>query len=185
MGAWHRYRPGPQERLSDMNVRNTSSAIQVVHESTELPVGYDDFTTRFEAILGRFDPSVEPLVVSNLDAARERIGKMAGEQGLMIFGTQDHGALLAIAGTPRKAKRYHIGNPLIALQMTQHDIRAGLYAPLTVLVYETGPSTVRVEFDRPSSLFGQFENPAVTRVATELDKKLSTAIETAAHLANR
>jgi hypothetical protein len=66
------------------------------------------------------------------------------------------------------------------LQMTQHDIRAGLYAPLTVLVYETGPSTVRVEFDRPSSLFGQFENPAATRVATELDTKLCKAIETAA-----
>jgi uncharacterized protein (DUF302 family) len=101
-------------------------------------------------------------------------------RGLMIFGAQDHGALLAIAGTPRKAKRYHIGNPLIALQMTQHDIRAGLYAPLTVLVYEMGPSTVRVEFDRPSSLFGQFENPAATRVATELDTKLCKAIETAA-----
>lgn len=167
-----------------MTAQHTSTAIQVVHESIELPVGYDDFIRRFEAILGRFDPAVEPLVVNDPDAAAERIGKMAGEQGLMIFATQDHGALLAIAGTPRKAKRYHIGNPLIALQMTQHDIRAGLYAPLTVLVYETGPSTVRAEFDRPSSLFGQFDNPAVTRVATELDTKLRKAIETAAHLAN-
>jgi uncharacterized protein (DUF302 family) len=173
-----------QERQSEMKAQNTSAAIQVVHEGIELPVGFDDFITRFEAILGRFDPSVEPLVVSNPHAAKERIGKMAGEQGLMIFGMQDHGALLAIAGTPGKAKRYHIGNPLIALQMTQHDIRAGLYAPLTVIVYETGPSTVRAEFDRPSSLFGQFENPAVTRVATELDTKLRKAIEAAAPHAN-
>jgi uncharacterized protein (DUF302 family) len=167
-----------------MKAQNTSTAIQVVHESIELPVGFDDFIARFEAILGRFDQSVEPLVVSNPQAAKERISKMAGEQGLMIFGMQDHGALPAIAGTPRRAKRYHIGNPLIALQMTQHDIRAGLYAPLTVLVYETGPSTVRAEFDRPSSLFGQFENPAVTRVATELDTKLRKAIEAAAPHAN-
>ena len=64
--------------------------------------------------------------------------------------------------------------------MTQHDIRAGLYAPLTVFVYETGPDTVRVEFDRPSSLFGQFGAPSVTEVAVGPDAKLSALLEKAA-----
>jgi uncharacterized protein (DUF302 family) len=80
----------------------------------------------------------------------------------------------------RKAKRYHVGNPLIAFQMTQHDLRAGLYAPLTMFVYATGPATVRVEFDRPSSLFGQFGNPTITEVAVGLDAKLNALIEKAA-----
>ena len=44
----------------------------------------------------------------------------------------------AIAGQKRKAVQYVVGNPLFALQMTQHDIRAGLYAPLRVLIYEDG-----------------------------------------------
>ena len=64
--------------------------------------------------------------------------------------------------------------------MTEHDIRAGLYAPLTILVYETGPDAVRVEFDRPSSLFGQFADPSVTEVAVGLDAKLSALIGKAA-----
>jgi len=64
--------------------------------------------------------------------------------------------------------------------MTQHDLRAGLYAPLTMFVYETGPAAVRVEFDRPSSLFGQFGNPTVTEVAVGLDAKLNALIEKAA-----
>jgi|SRR5712692_9985816 len=66
----------------------------------------------------------------------------------------------------------------------RHDIRAGLYAPLTLLIYEKGPSTVLAEYDLPSSVFGQFDNPAVTSVATELDTKLRKAIEAAARLAN-
>jgi uncharacterized protein (DUF302 family) len=155
--------------------------IKVLHEATDLPIAYDAFTARLEELLGRFEPAVaERLLAEDPSAAAARIGAMAGEEGLMLFGTQDHGGLFALGGKARKAKRYHIGNPLIAFQMTQHDIRAGLYAPLTVLVYETGPEAVRVEFDRPSSLFGQFGNQTVTEVALGLDAKLRALIEKAA-----
>ena len=51
---------------------------------------------------------------------------------------------------------------LIKGAMTRHDIRAALYAPLRVLVYEADDRSTRIEFDQPSSLFGQFNNPAVT-----------------------
>ena len=101
-------------------------------------------------MLGRFDPTVEPELTVDPSAARARINAMAGEAGLMMFDRQNHGALLALVGKKAKAKRYFVGNPLIAIQMTQHDIRAGLYAPLSVLVYEIGPTQTRVEFDRPS-----------------------------------
>jgi hypothetical protein len=47
--------------------------------------------------------------------------------------------------------------------------------------YEIAPATVRVEFDRPSSLFGQFGNQAVTDVALGLDVKLNALIEKASH----
>jgi uncharacterized protein (DUF302 family) len=65
----------------------------------------------------------------------------------------------------------------VAIQMTRHDIRAGLYVPLTVLVYEVSENTVRVEFDQPSSLLGQFQNADVDKVAKELDVKLEKVIE--------
>jgi uncharacterized protein (DUF302 family) len=129
-------------------------------------------------LLGRFEPTVEPELTVDPSAARARINAMAGEAGLMMFDRQNHGALLALVGKKAKAKRYFVGNPLIAIQMTQHDIRAGLYAPLSVLVYEIGPTQTRVEFDRPSSLFGQFEKTAVTEVALGLDAKLMTVTRT-------
>ena len=71
---------------------------------------------------------------------------------------------------------YVVGNPLFALQMTQHDIRASLYAPLRVLLYENGEGKTCVEYDRPSSLFGQFGNASVTEVATMLDRKLEQLV---------
>jgi uncharacterized protein (DUF302 family) len=159
----------------------SQTKISVVHETIDLPVPYSAFTARLERLLGRFDPEVAARVLSeDPTAAAARIGAMAGDQGLMLFGTQDHGGLFALRGEARRAKRYHVGNPLIAFQMTQHDIRAGLYAPLTMFVYETGPAAVRVEFDRPSSLFGQFGDKAVTDVAVSLDAKLNALIEKAA-----
>jgi uncharacterized protein (DUF302 family) len=107
---------------------------------------------------------------------------MEGEQNLMIFSSQDHGQLLLLAGQRKKAMRYIVGNPRVAMQMTQHDIRAALYVPLSVLFYEVGENTVRAEFDRPSSLLGQFNNQKVTEVAIDLDVKLAKVIEKAAEL---
>jgi uncharacterized protein (DUF302 family) len=84
-----------------------------------------------------------------------------------------------VLGSPKKAKQYVVGNPLIAMTMTRHDIRAALYAPLRVLVYEAEDRTTRVEFDQPSSLFGQFDHPEVMSVGLSLDKKLANLIRKA------
>ena len=72
--------------------------------------------------------------------------------------------------------QYLVGNPLFAMQMTQHDIRAGLYAPLRVFIYENEDGKTSVEYDKPSSLFGQFGNAKVTEVATMLDRKLEQLV---------
>jgi uncharacterized protein (DUF302 family) len=104
---------------------------------------------------------------------------MAGPSGFMLFATHNHGALLRLAGQKRKATQYVVGNPLFALQMTQHDIRASLYAPLRVLIYEDGEGKTCVEYDRPSSLFGQFGNAAIAPVASMLDRKLEDLVKTA------
>jgi hypothetical protein len=60
--------------------------------------------------------------------------------------------------------------------MTQHDIRASLYARLRVLIYENEDGKTCVEYDQPSSLFGQFGKAKVTEVATRLDRKLEQLV---------
>jgi hypothetical protein len=73
---------------------------------------------------------------------------------LSIFNSRVHGGLLQIAGQPRKAVQYDIGNPLTASRMSQHQLPASLYAPLRVVLYENEAGCATFEYDRPSSLFG-------------------------------
>ena len=147
-----------------------------VRRTTDKPFG--DVTTAFERQLGRFEPGVYQALAAGGDAegARARIEAMAGPSGFMLFATHNHGALLRLAGQKRKAVQYVVGNPLFALQMTQHDIRAGLYAPLRVLVYEDEQGRTCLEYDKPSSLFGQFGDDRIAPTAVVLGRKLEALV---------
>ncbi len=72
--------------------------------------------------------------------------------------------------------QYVVGNPLFAFQMTQHDIRASLYAPLRFLIYEDEKGKTCVEYDTPSSLFGQFGNDRISPTTALLDTKLEALV---------
>lgn len=161
----------------------TFENIVVSHGSGTLRAPFDAFKQALESLAGRFEADVAR------DAAPAdvytTIEKMQGEEGLMIFGMQNHGALFVMKGQERKAIRYHIGNPLIAFSMTQHDIRAALYAPLTVLIYELDADTIAVEFDLPSTQFGQFGVPEIAEVGFQLDGKLQRLLNKAAAQANQ
>ena len=158
-----------------------TTRISVDHVRRATEKHFDEVTRAFERQLGRFEPGVYQALAAGGDAegARAKIEAMAGPSGFMLFGTQDHGSLLRLAGQQRKAIQYVVGNPLFALQMTQHDIRAGLYAPLRVLVYEDGQGKTCVEYDRPSSLFGQFGDDRISPTAAMLDKKLEALVASA------
>jgi uncharacterized protein (DUF302 family) len=150
--------------------------IEHIHVETEKPFG--EVTAALEARMGKFDPAVYEQLRSGADpeAVRTRLEAMAGPSGFMLFRTSDHGALLRLAGQTKKAIQYLLGNPLFAIRMTRYDIRAGLYAPLRVLLYENEEGKTCVEYDRPSSLFGQFGNAKVTEVAAMLDHKLEQLV---------
>lgn len=66
--------------------------------------------------------------------------------------------------------QYLLGNPLFAVEMTRYAIGAALYAPLRVLIYETEEGQTCVEYDLPSSLFGQFGDEHVDQMAELLHK---------------
>ena len=153
--------------------------IELRHESLKMSLDFDRYTRNLEASLGRFDDSLYEGIETAPGMVRERIEKAAGEPGLMIFTIWDHGRLLNLYEAPKKAKQYVIGNPLIAVEMTRHDLRAGLYAPLRIFVYETEDGSTQVEYDLPSSLFGQFGDPEVTEVARSLDVKLANVLKKA------
>ena len=155
------------------------NSIKVSHQCVQLKNNYDDFTKKLESVLKHLDSGYANNILDNPKAVEKHLNDLAGETGLMLFGIQHHGDLLSIYGKPRKAKQYVIGNPLVAIQMTQHDIRASLYAPLRIIVYEGVDKYSYVEYDLPSSLFGQFGNEKILEVAKGLDEKLLKAIKLA------
>ena len=137
---------------------------------------FAEVSMAFERQLGRFEPAV--LESSSPTEVRTRLEAMAGTSGFMLFGTFDHGALLTLFGEPRKAIQYVVGNPLFAMQMTRWKLGAGLHAPLRVLISEDGKDTA-VEYDTATSLFGQFEDAEVAKVAAMLDQKLEALVAAA------
>ena len=147
-------------------------SVVVTHRQIVLQNTYDAFTTKLESTIKFLDVEYAKDVLSEPGKVQSYLKSLEGSTGLILFNIQNHGALLNMYGKSRKAKQYVIGNPLIAIQMTIHDIRASLYAPLRMIVYEDENKQAFVEYDLPSSLFGQFGNNEVLQVAMGLDAKL-------------
>jgi uncharacterized protein (DUF302 family) len=168
-----------EQRRGEKEMSNNHITVDHVRRTTDKP--FEGVTTAFERQLGRFEPDVYKALAAggNAEGARAQIEGMAGPSGFMLFASHNHGALLRLAGQQRKAIQYVVGNPLFALQMTQHDIRASLYAPLRVLIYEDDEGKTCVEYDRPSSLFGQFGNDRISPTAAMLDNKLEALVAAA------
>jgi uncharacterized protein (DUF302 family) len=162
----------------------STKPVRVLHRSIAYQADFGRFTESLEKILGHIPPDVGEQFAGQPRLAEDRLKAAEGAQELMIFTVYDHGAALNIITAPRNAKQYLIGNPLTAIQMDQHDIRAALYAPLRVLVYEQTKGRTIVEYDQPSSLFGQFERADVTQVARSLDVKLERVLARAAELSH-
>jgi hypothetical protein len=60
------------------------------------------------------------------------------------------------------------------------DVRAALYAPIRVVLYENDAGHGVFEYDQPSTTFGQFGDEQVTAVARGLDSALTRALTKAA-----
>jgi hypothetical protein len=119
-------------RLSDRKQDLDGGKVMVEHVSVKSEKPFGEVCAAFEAQLGKFDSAIYEQLRTGADpeTVRPRLDGMVGPSGFMLFRTSDHGALLRLAGQNKKAIQYLVGNPLFAIQMTQHDIRAGLYAPL-------------------------------------------------------
>lgn len=102
---------------------------------------------------------------------------IAGELGLMILGTVPHGRFYRLLGDgPPRAQMFLIGNPLIALTMMRVHAEAGVYAPLRVMFSGDGPSRTVITYDRPSRMFGQWQEPVFQQTGQVLDQKMETLI---------
>jgi hypothetical protein len=155
----------------------TQHVLQIEHIRINSKKTFAQVAAALDGAVPQLDPAI-PKALANGEEQRAR--ELAGGSELFIFLKRDHGALLQITGQARKALQYEIGNPLTATRMTRHQIPAALYAPLRVVLYENAAGGATFEFDKPSTLFGQFSDEQVTAVGRELDIKLERALLRAA-----
>ena len=103
-----------------------------------------------------------------------------GESDFMLFLSIDHGKWLKVFGIQRKMVRMIFGNPLIALTMLRHDLTAGLFVPVEMLLMEneSGDGST-VIYDLPSSLMRIEQNPAMLEAAQVLDRKIQVLVSRA------
>jgi hypothetical protein len=155
-----------------------SKPITVEHVRITSRRPFQQVRAALEAGLPRLDPDILRLL-STADQAGVKKHEDHGPK-LFIFLDRDHGALLAIAGGARNAVQYEIGNPITASKMTRHDLGASLYAPLRVTLFEAEGGEAVFEYDKPSTLFGQFADAQIMEVALDLDRELEAALLKAA-----
>ena len=161
-----------------MSVSTSRETIEVSHVIIESAKPFAEVRASLEALIPPIDREIPVLLDDGVTDRLKQHLEAAPE--LSIFLSRDHGALLSLYGQARDAVQYEIGNPLTASTMTRYGLAAALYAPLRVVVYEKDDGGSRIEYDLPSSLFGQFGDERITEVARGLDVALGRALSAAA-----
>jgi uncharacterized protein (DUF302 family) len=156
----------------------TSQTIAVEHIRISSGRSFAEVRRRLEGTVPKLDTGIAEALRSG-DQRRAKDYEDSGPR-LSIFGERDHGALLQIAGSRRNAMQYEIGNPLTASKMTRHQLPAALYAPLRVVLFEDEEGKGILEYDKPSSFFGQYGDERVTEVGRYLDATLEAVLRNAA-----
>jgi len=158
----------------------TRTALPVEHIRIDTARSYEEVLAALEC-LPRFDDRIRLLLRNGeTEQVNAELEKLQGDVGLTLFSVATHGDWLQILNDPRKAIQLVIGNILISTQMTQHEPAAGLYAPLRIMLYENEAGSATIEYDRPSTLFGQYADDRVTAVAQALDRKIHEVLIKAA-----
>jgi uncharacterized protein (DUF302 family) len=149
-------------------------------DGVRIPIDSDNtYEHLVAALLSEIGENPEP--ISDLPAAffhdwgsfAEEITRHLGSSEFMLMHLIDHGEWLETAGINRKALRAILGNPLISITMLRHDLTAGLFAPVELLVLEEGDNRSSLTYIKPSSLMVVDDNPPLRAAALALDEKLA------------
>jgi uncharacterized protein (DUF302 family) len=166
-----------ERTMAGLDVNTATISIEHVTIPSQKP--FESVKAALERLVPRIDDGI--FVLLRYGEAERAHRELEQASTLSIFGFRDHGALLKIHGLQQKAIQYDIGNPLTASRMTEHQLSAALYAPIRVLLRESPEEgVVAFEYDRPASVFGQFNNTDVNKVAEELDLHLQAVLQKAA-----
>lgn len=159
----------------------STKSFEGIRVEIETVVSFGEVISRLRDLMG--NASLAEVValakeaITEADYVQKIQERFVGESGFMLFHEIDHGGWLPRFGINRRVVRWILGNPLIAITMLRHDITAGLFAPVEVLVTEKErePGTT-ITYVLPSSLMVIADNPPLRKAAKALDEKLEALI---------
>ena len=137
---------------------------------------YDELLAALLADVGEKPVAIDELpsaTFQDWESFATEVARHLGPSDFMLLELIDHGGWIKTAGIDRKAMRVIIGNPLIAITMLRHDLTAGLFAPVELLLLEEGDGRSSLTYVKPSSLMVVDENPPLSAAAQVLDDKLA------------
>jgi uncharacterized protein (DUF302 family) len=156
-----------------------------MHVSVATGLPYDRLIEAFEGSLGKWDATAgEPLWKGkaswpDVEAA---VAKMAEPFGLMVLAKIDQGRITSLSGKSKMCSLYLVGNPVIANQIIEIDLRGSFYVPFRVAVHDDGgPNGGMISYDRPSSFLAALNRPELDAIGKSLDEKLDRVISNLDH----
>jgi uncharacterized protein (DUF302 family) len=149
-------------------------AHQVHRLSLDVGAAFDDFRARYARAVPMLD-AARLAVFTNWDTVRQ-VAADAAPHGFLIYWQADVTPLMRLPGDQSLCVEYVMGNHTIAQRMFHRDPAIMLYAPLRTAIYQDARGRTRFSFDQPSTCFGSFDNPEITKVDIELDGKLAALL---------
>ena len=152
----------------------------VTHVSVSTALAYDRLIEAFEGSLGRWDPSLGKSLsreAASWPKVEATVTKIAEPFGLVRMSKIDQGRLTSLSGKVKHCSLYLVGNPVIANQIIEIDLRGSFYVPFRVAIYDDGETNGRIiSYDLPSSFLATLGRPELTAIGESLDEKMERVI---------
>jgi hypothetical protein len=145
---------------------------------------FDEFRSRYETAVPVFQRERFADLVANQASWRDILDATFDNapHDFILYWSHDFTELMRLAGDRGRCVEYLMGNHTIAQRMYRYNPAILLYAPLRTAISEDADKVTWFSLDQPSSCFGSFNTPQITKVGLELDHKVAALLE---HLGTR
>jgi hypothetical protein len=145
----------------------------------QVDASFDEFRTRYETAVPVFQSERFAGLVDRQASWPEILSATADNapHEFILYWSHDFTALMRLAGDRGRCVEYLMGNHTIAQRMYRYNPAILLYAPLRTAIFEDADANVWFTLDQPSSRFGSFNTPQITKVGLELDHKVAALLD--------
>jgi hypothetical protein len=152
---------------------------QAARLTIQIDDSFDGFRNRYERAVPKFQTDRFDSLIDEgadwqrvLDATAEN-----APHDFILYWSREFTSLMGLAGDRSRCVAYLMGNHTIAQRMYRYNPAVMLYAPLRTAIVEDADDATWFTFEQPSSQFGSFNTPQITKVGCELDHKLAALLE--------